>query len=138
MSFSYMNPQHVVVGPISISNVHANASETAVMKFDRAGEIRHAYVSVETAITGDNTNYVLVALMNMTNTSATTVVGSRNCIAGVNIAAATPTALTETEYTFAANDVLGINISGAGDGNAQSVDNVVFDIEYVYGSPATA
>lgn len=136
MSFPYMNPQHLIVGPMSVTNVHANVCEVPVMKFDRAGEIKHAYISLETAITGDNTNYVLFAIKNMTNTSATTVVSSRNCITDTNIAADTPTAMTETEHTFAANDVLGINISGAGGGNAQNVDNAVFDIEYVYGSPA--
>jgi len=136
MSFPYMNPQHIVVGPIDITNVMANALETPVMKMGQAGEIRHAYVSTDTVITGNNANYVLVAVMNMTNVSATTVVGSRNCITNVNIAADTPTALTATEYTFAADDVLGINIAGAGGANSQNVSKVVFDIEYVYGSPA--
>lgn len=136
MSFPFMNPQHVVVGPITVTNVHANACEIPVMKFGQAGEIRNAYISVETAITGDNTNYVSFAVMNMTNTSATSVVSSRNCITDTNMSADTPTAMTETQHTFAANDVLGVNIFGAGGGNAQNVDNAVFDIEYVYGSPA--
>lgn len=132
MSFPFMNPLHVVVGPFTLTNVQANAIEIPAMKMGQAGEIRHAYVSTDTDINGNDTNYVYLAIMNMTNVSNTTAVSTLNCVTNANIAADTPTALTATEHTFAADDVLGVNICGV----LQNVSNVVFDIEYVYGSPA--
>lgn len=138
MGFSDMNEQTMVVGPYTLTNIHTsnNGIQQAICKWPRPGEITAAYVSVVTAITGNTGNAKYIKLVNLTNTSAITNVAVRACIDNVNIAALTPTALTETEYTFAKNDVLGINISGLN--TAGGVDQLFVALSYVYGSPAGA
>lgn len=135
MGFPDINPQTLVIGPFTITNVLANTDQQAVYKWREAGEIVAAQVVTQTAITGNTTNYQQYKLVNMTNMSAITNVGVLNCIDAVNTVAGVPKALTETEYTFAKSDVLGINIGGAG--TPGNLDAMYFIVDYVYGNPAS-
>jgi len=133
--FPYMSPQTLVIGPFTLTNVLATTDQQAVYKWREAGEIVAAQVVMQTGLTGNTTNYKQFKLVNMTNMSAITNVGVLNCIDSVNTVTGVPIALTETQYTFAKDDVLGINIGGGG--APGDLDAGYFIVDYVYGNPAS-
>jgi len=130
-----MSPQTLVIGPFTITNTAANTDQQAVYKWREAGEIVGAQVVAQTQIVGNTTNSKLFSLRDMTNMSAITNIGVLACVDSTNCDASVPTAMTETEYTFAKDDVLGININGTN--AAGNIDALYFIVDYVYGNPAS-
>jgi hypothetical protein len=137
MSFPEEQIHSLVFGPYTITNINANTIVSRVFKFLKPGEITYAGVVAGTAITGNTANAKYIGVMNATNASAITAYARTNFIDSVDLAANTVTALvTNTELTFAANDILAINISGTN--AAGNLDKCYVIVQYVYGSPAGA
>lgn len=133
--FPYMSPQTLIIGPFTLTNILANTDEHGVYKWREAGEIVDAQVVAQTQIVGNNVNAKIFLLRDMTNMSAITNIGALNLSTGVNLDASVPSSMTETEYTFSKDDVLGINIFGTN--AAGNIDELYFIVDYVYGNPAS-
>jgi hypothetical protein len=127
-----MSPQSITFIP---SN--AKAAITALPVFTPVETCYLTGVSIvsDTAITGDNTNYVAISLIQLAN--ASNVVATTNLKAGTNatVNAVTDLTVNSTLNPVAAGTVLGLTLAYGNTTNI-NIGQYVLQIDYIQGSPA--
>lgn len=132
--FPCMNPSSICFVP---ANAKANITAQAIFKPVQNTTITGVSVSPSANVTGANADYVLLKLIQLAN--ASNVVATVNIIAGVNLTANTAYDLTlnSTLAPVAAGTALGLVATFNTVGNVNLGSEVLYQIDYIQGSPAS-
>jgi hypothetical protein len=133
MSFPTMSPQSITFIP---SNAKAAIAAQPFFVPVEKCYITGASVVSGTAITGNNTNYVAISLIQLAN--ASNVVATINLASGTNatVNAVTDLTINSTLNPVAAGTVLGLTVAY---GNTANINMALamYQLDYIQGSPAS-